>query len=46
MFSIDELKVSAYILGKLKKTENCRYSKYDDEDNFIETVKEFSKTVN
>jgi len=45
MFSIDELKVSAYILGKLKKTENCRYSGYDDKDDFIEIVKEFSKTV-
>ena len=45
MFSIDELKVSAYILGKLKKSENCRHSGYDDEDDFIEKVKEFSKTV-
>ena len=45
MFSIDELKVSAYILGKLKKTENCRYSKYDNENDFIEIIKEFSKTV-
>lgn len=45
MFSVDEQKVSAYILGKLKKSKNCRYSKYDDEDNFIEIVKEFSKTV-
>ncbi len=45
MFSVDELKVSAYILGKLKKSENCRYSKYEDEDDFIKIVKEFSKTV-
>lgn len=45
VFCIDKLKVSAYIRGKLKKTGTCRYSKYNNENDFIEKVKEFSKTV-